>query len=57
MSEQSALLLQKQLRGTFLEPANTGEIELRKDPVEWFSAGLVGDNIYEACLLVKERES
>ncbi|KAJ9056440.1 Ubiquitin-conjugating enzyme E2 15, variant 2 [Entomophthora muscae] len=39
-SEQSALLLQKQLK------------ELQRNPVEGFSAGLANDNIYEWEVLI-----
>jgi hypothetical protein len=53
MVEASALLLQKQLGGTafslriIIRPASHIVVELNKNPIEGFSAGLVDDdNMY-----------
>jgi len=47
-SEQSALLLRKQLRGSSQRYYKVKWVDLTKNPVEGFSAGLVDDsNVYE----------
>lgn len=52
MTEQSALLLGRQLKGSPSHPLSFILLELSKRPVEGFSAGLSDDNIYDWDILI-----